>query len=246
MGKHIIIVGGVSVNDTGGHDDYPYNFINPAVFRAKLFKTDVTILVFAPPYRKRVTDQKKEHPQVAYSWAYECHLPFVSTATCPDLFKSKKKNLDHFLDVLKTAAKKYGATVKLLETKDDLTNQLIALKPIETVDYFGHSSRTGMFLQYSTTGSALPVGEVIWTAADAAKVTAGAVTGSFTSFGCNQGESGGLAEQLAKLWKVKAVGSDGKTDYITIGQGLPQPKSDNGYYSFPPGGAVRSPVAGTP
>ena len=246
MGKHIIIVGGVSVNDIGGHDAYPYNFINPAVARAKQYKTDVTILVFAPPYRKRVTDQKKEHPQVAYSWAYECHLPFVSTASCPDFFKSKTKNPDHFIDVLRTAAKKYGATTVLLETKDDLTNQLIALKPVETVDYFGHSNATGMFLQYSTTGSASPTGEVNWKQADATKVTAGVVTGSFTSFGCNQGDSGGLAEQLAKLWNIKAVGSDGKTDYGPIGQGQPQPSSANGYFSYPPGGAGRSAVPGRP
>ncbi len=76
-GVHIVIVGGVSVNDPGDHDQFPYNFINPAARRAIAFKGNTHVLMFTPPYEKRVRDQKKEHSTVKYSVVDEVQSPPV-------------------------------------------------------------------------------------------------------------------------------------------------------------------------
>jgi len=53
----------------------------------------------------------------------------------------------------------------------------------------------------------------------------------FNSYGCNQGEAGGLMEELHKLFKIKTVGSKIKTNYSPIGELKWKPKGDYVKYS---------------
>jgi hypothetical protein len=233
-GKHVIIVGGISVNDPGGHDLYPYNFINPAARRAKDYKSDVVVLIFAPPYETRAMEQGKEHSTVTMSYRDTCLLGVWDAKDCPAIFKSKEANARHFLEVMQGAGKRDGYPVIELRSAADLTAQLIAIRPIATVDYFGHANDKALFLQYST-GISPGAAEVMWTAADAAKVPVANFQGAaqFNSFGCNNGDPKGLGEQLRDLWGINVAGSLGRTDYAPIGQGATVPSTAGGYYLYP-------------
>lgn len=233
-GKHIIIVGGISVNDPGNHDLYPYNFINPAARRAKDYKNDVVMLVYAPPYETRAMEQDKEHSTVTLTYRDSCMLGIWDAKDCPALFKTKEVNLRHFLDVAQGAGKRDGYPVIELRSAAALTAELTRLKPIASIDYFGHANDKFLFLQYST-GVAPGAAEVTWGAADAAKVPAANFEAGarFNSFGCNNGDPKGLSEQLRDLWGIEATGSLGRTDYVTIGQGATVPSSSGGYYLYP-------------
>jgi hypothetical protein len=233
-GAHVLIVGGVSVNDPGGHDKYPYNFINSAARRAIAFRGNAHVLLYAPSYTIRVRKQKSEHRSVQITLVDECALP-LRLDICPNLFVTKVKNPHHFLDVLRGSGSKNGFAVATISGADDLTAALNGFESIETVHYFGHSNKTLMFLQYSTTGQLPAVGEVIWGKDQAANVKASQFTSTatFATYGCNQGEVGGLAESLRELWRIRTIGSQGKTDFDTIGQGMTFPKSTGGYYEYP-------------
>jgi hypothetical protein len=246
-GTHVIIVGGVSVNDPGEHDRYPYNFINPAVARAKDYKSDVVMLVFAPPYETRAMHQANEHSQVTLTYRDACYFGAWDAKDCPALFKTKEVNLRHFLDVAQGAAKANGFTVIELRTAADLTTELSKLKPIATIDYFGHSNAKSLFLQYST-GVSPGKAEVSWGVADAAKVPASNFLGGsrVTSFGCNNGDAGGLMEQLRDKWDITAVGSEGRTDSEPIGRGEKRPSSAGGFYVYPKGAKAPRAKLATP
>lgn len=238
-GIQVIIIGGISVNDPGGHDRFPYNFINPAARRAKKYKAkggDVLVIVFSPPYETRVEKQGKEHRSVTYTQVDDCSLPFVSVSWCPDFAMTTKPDPRHFINVLKKAGLKDGYKVIEMRDKDGLTSTLQGLSLIASIDYFGHSDDKYMFLEYSSIVSR--VSKVYWGEAEAKAVPATkfAPGASFVSFGCNQGDPGGLAEQLRGVWKLRTVGSNGKTDFEPIGAGLEQPTSALGYLEYPADG----------
>jgi hypothetical protein len=243
---HIIIVGGVSVNDPGGHDRYPYNFINPGVMRAREYLkaepgSKVIMFIFAPPYEKRVMYQgvdppgppkaMAEHAKVTVGTITKCE-PFLWVfETCTTV-----KNTRHFIDIAGKSAKDAGFDMREIRTADELTDALKLLRPIKTIDYFGHSSADAMFLSYNTDQSRFSGGEVTWGMTDAAKIPSSqfASGAAFYSFGCYQGDSGGLAQQIRAVWPgVTAHGSDGFSHFETIGQGKPFPRSDNGWYKYP-------------
>jgi hypothetical protein len=59
----------------------------------------------------------------------------------------------------------------------------------------------------------------------------------FVSYGCNQGNPGGLAQQLSEkaMWSIPCIASVGKTDYQPIGQLNPFPASAGGWVSYTDG-----------
>jgi hypothetical protein len=234
-GNHVVIVGGVSVNDPGGHDAYPYNFINPGAKRAIAFGKNVHLILYEPSYEIRVRDQLKEHSSVTITMVDDCYVPMVSAASCPSLFKHKVKNVHHFLEVVRRSADKNGFGLSTIRTADDLTAKLNDFDAIETIHYFGHSNADYCFLQYSTTGKSPAIGEVVWGLDDAKKVDSSKFiqTATFATYGCNQGEVGALADQLRTQWKIRTIGSEGKTSYVPIGQGQAFPESASGYYQYP-------------
>ncbi|MBR0665990.1 hypothetical protein GXW71_16645 [Roseomonas hellenica] len=235
-GTHVIIVGGISVNDPGGHDRFPYNFMNPAVARARKYGSNVLIIIFAPSYETRVEKQDKEHNSVTYTYSDTCLWGLFSAESCPALIRSKQRNPRHFLNVLSKAAGGGKFSVQEIRDKQGLTDKLKNLASIASIDYFGHSNPEYMFLEYSVSVSGS--GTVTWGDADAAAVPAGKFEAGagFISFGCNQGDPKGLAEQLRARWRIRTVGSNGKTDFAPIGRGEPQPSSALGYYEYPAAG----------
>lgn len=236
MATHVVIIGGISVNDPGRHDRFPYNFINPGIKRGIAYrqaKKEVTVIVFAPPYRTRATDQRGEHKVVEMTWLDSCREDRHVPPPCPQGSKVYKiKNPEHLLNVPRDSASKHRFALVEIDRADRLTGTLNSLGKIERIDYFGHSDKTRLFLQYSTRGS--PRVEVAWGADEAAKVPASKFTptATFTSFGCNQGDAGGLASKLRELWGIRTVGSEGKTDYEPIGQGKAFPSSADGYFEY--------------
>lgn len=229
--SHIFIVGGISVNDKDDHDLFPYNFINPAVRRAKQYvkdgvsASDVTIAMYTPSYETRALKQKKEHSTVQVS-----QLPCASwNFLCKKGVTAKPKNKEHFRDVARNASHAAGFTFLELRSAGDLTDLLKKTKPIASIHYFGHSNAASMFLEYSRDGRGK--GTVTWGEAEAKNVPKSnfASDAIFVSYGCNQADSGGLVAQLHKLWGVTTIGSRGKTDYGPIGQGHAVPDSNGSY-----------------
>lgn len=223
---HFVVIGGVSVNDKT-HDAFPYNFINSGVRKAKKIAGDVTVVIYAPSYVRRVENQSKEHSTVTVTQSCSSADVFGYKITywCED-------NKRHFLDVTKKAVLGAGKKYKEISTAADLTSVLVAESKIESIHYFGHSNPDSLFLEYSSVspGSSMDY----WGASDAASVPkANFASGAqFVSYGCNQGDRGGLAEKLHALWDITATGSDGKTDFGPIGRGETYPTSANGYYQY--------------
>jgi hypothetical protein len=211
-GNHIIIVGGTSVNNAT-HDANPWNFLNPGTRRAKALKTAVTMILYTPSYERRVTGQKKEH----------------SSVTNPT------KDVQYFVKKMESVAKDNKFTLVKIKSAAELTAQLKLLSDLETVDYFGHSNATDMFLEYSSLDDS--VSKDYWGAKDAASIKPSqfAKAAVWASYGCNQGDVGGLAEKLRELWQVRTIGSRGKTDFEITGPfgGPTYPTSASGYVEYP-------------
>jgi len=212
VGTHVVIIGGVSVNNKT-HDRNPWNFINPAFRRAKAIKRSVVMIMYTPSYERRVTNQKTEHSSV----------------------DNPKKDREYFAKVAEGLAKKDGFTFVKITNAGELTTVLKNLKETETIDYFGHSNDKGAFLEYSSIEDS--VSKDYWRVTDAANVPASKFSSGavFASYGCNQGDPGGLAEALRKQWGIRTIGSVGKTDFeITGPYGGPTfPTSAGGYVEYP-------------
>lgn len=240
---YIIVAGGISVNDPGRHDAFPYNFLNPAVAKAKQLRGrgDVIVAVFTPSYEERVKSQDKEHSTVKHTtlpcsaawWEWACNKGYIDAPRDPQ----------HFVRVGRKHAADAGATFKELRSAADLTGVLNAASSIDAVYYFGHSNKKDMFLEYSV--SVPGSGTVTWGAAQAAGVSKSKFAGGakFVSYGCNQGDAGGLAQQLSETsrWGIRCIGSKGKTDFVPIGQGKPVPDSAGGWVAY--GSGVQEPNA---
>lgn len=210
--RHIIIVGGVSVNNTT-HDANPFNFINPGVRRAKALKTNVAVIIYTPGYELRVAGQKAEHKAV----------------------ENPKKDKQYFFKVVQKAAADNGFTALEIRSAAGLTPLLLNYTGIATIDYFGHSDSKFAFLEYSSISNGASSdywGEVEAAAVKPSRFAAGAV---FASYGCNQGDSLGLAEKFRALWRVRTIGSRGKTNFDVTGPfgGPTFPTSRGGYVAYP-------------
>jgi hypothetical protein len=242
---HVIIVGGVSVNDPERHDLYPYNFIDPGVMRGKEYLradpgSKVVLFIMTPPYEKRVLYQGVDPPgdNKAVPEDDDVKMTYVKNCTTWLFYEhcTTTKNTRHFIDVAAKSSKAAGIDIREFQTADQLTDGLKLLSPIKTIDYFGHSSADNMFLSYNTNQATLAGGEVMWGMVDAARIPSHqfAPGARFYSFGCYQGDSGGLAQQIRAVWPgVTAFGSDGYSHYQPIGQGKPFPRSTNGWYMYP-------------
>src|SRR5205823_1689893 len=92
----------------------------------------------------------------------------------------------------------------------ELTEVLRATPRIASVHYFGHSAATQMFLKYSVSRPA--EAEVVWGADEAKQVPRSQFLSDavFASYGCSQGDPGGLADQIRKIWKIRTFGSRGR------------------------------------
>ena len=210
-GKHVIIIGGVSVNNTT-HDGNPWNFINPAIRRAKALKTSVVLILYTPNYERRVANQKDEHRAV----------------------ENPKKDPDYFAKKVESLAKEHGFTLHKIKSADELTAQLKAIDSIETIDFFGHSNIDSIFLEYSSIEDS--VSKDTWKLADAKHVRPSQFADSavFASYGCYQGDAGGLAEKLRDQWKIRTIGSRKTTNFEITGPfgGPTFPTSTGGYVEF--------------
>jgi hypothetical protein len=210
--NHIIIVGGTSVNNAT-HDANPWNFINPAIRRGKALKTSVSVILYTPSYERRVANQKKEHSSV----------------------ENPKKDPQYFANKVESVAKDNKFTLYKITSAADLTAKLKTFTSIATIDYFGHSNPNAMFLEYSSLEDS--VSKDYWQASDAPTIKPSQFTKSavFASYGCNQGDAGALAEKLREVWRIRTIGSRGKTDFEITGPfgGPTFPTSAGGYVEYP-------------
>jgi RHS repeat-associated protein len=232
----VVISGGTSVNDPNRHDLSGWNFLNTAVRRAKALEADlkkkgkkeeVVLIVYAPPYERRAIAEKKPS--------------------------------NYYLDIVRKAISGTGVKIVEIRKKDDLTKELVKFPSgsITSLDYFGHSSKDYLLLEYSSTpqtngthdggGNLLPTpgkptSNDFWGGTDTKNHDANnvpktqfALGATVASYGCHQGEKGGFSEMVNKIWGVASQGSDGRTDYgkAGAGGGPPFPSSANGYITYP-------------
>jgi hypothetical protein len=229
QGEHVIIVGGISVNDPEDHDKWPLNFLAAGWIWAKRLKRNVRMIMFTPPYEARVAEQKKEHVKVI--------VPLEPRRTRKG---PRKKDQQHFLKLMQQQAKALKFALVLIKTSAELTAALKRCTRVASIHYFGHSSRDYCYLDFSMNGSGLS-GEQNWSAQDAIGVadTLFEPGATFSSYGCHQGEDDGLAYKLCAIWRIKTLGAIGKTHYGPIGRRKPSPfPTAPGYVAYVPAGDV--------
>ena len=236
-----VIAGGVAVNDpksNGSHDRFPYNFLNPVAMKAKeLIKAgkSVSVAVYVPAYEARALKQVNEHATVTVG-ALPCSAAPSKweELKCDVGYSDPPKDSQHFIKIIRNSVTSAGATYVPLRSGKELNQLFIKTKNIEGIYYFGHSNDKQMFLEYGVT---VPmVGTETWGVPRAKHVpkTNLASGAKFVSYGCNQGDPGGLCESLSKssLWGIRCVGSIGKTNFGPIGQGQPYPSTNGGWVAY--------------
>jgi RHS repeat-associated protein len=227
----VVVAGGTSVNDPEKHDQSGWNFLNTAVRRAIALEADikgkgknkeVVLVIYVPPYERRAASEGKVR--------------------------------NHYLRIVRQAVSGKGIKVVEIRASAELTSQLVEMPnaSITSLDYFGHSDSENWFLEYSSTpqtnGTHDAAGNLLavrvpantgdsWGPTDAKKVPKSrfALGATVSSYGCNQGEPGGFADVVNKIWDVATKGSLGRTDYIDAGAhgGASFPASEQGYQTYP-------------
>jgi RHS repeat-associated protein len=201
-----VIAGGISVNDPNAHDRWALNFLQAAALKvAQLQKAGIgpiTLVMYTSSYERRA---KFEH-----------------------------KNKNYYVNLMRSKAKKYGYKLVTIASSAEFTSLLNSLRPgsVNEVDYYGHSNAASMFFEYSSVKPTYSTD--FWGAEDAQNVNTAifAPGASWRSYGCNQGDDGGLMDQLNSMWNIKTVGSMGKTNFEPVGRGILPPSSAQGYRTF--------------
>lgn len=239
---HYIIAGGTSVNENQGHHDrYPLNFLDAAYAKAKQLKADdksanVIVLMYTPSYEARVRDQESEHERVTgcpkwKTWLSLCK-PLDTRASRTNV--DGEPNAEYFEDVMEERAKEVGFQLVPITSRSELTSELNDTDRglITSVSYFGHSTAESFLLDYGIDG--LRASADRWGFDQIKDVSAGrfAPGARFASYGCKQGDPGGLAQAVSFGWKIETTGSQGNTDYGVIGGGATYPDSTSGYVTY--------------
>ncbi len=237
-GPHVIIIGGVSVNEPT-HDKYPFNFIELALRRGEGYGKNVHYIFFAPSYEARVKHQKNEYKWMLWNTrptdGCEKGSLWHAWQHAPDPTKWEK-DPEHFLIYTRSKAKSHDAKVTAILTADELTKVLNGIDKIASVDYYGHSTATAIYLDFGIDGTFNSKQQ--WTRKQAGQVAASRFlrSATFSSFGCKQGQDDGLAPALRDLWKIRTIGAEGKTDYTALSKDKTTmfPDAAGGYYLFSP------------
>ena len=152
---------------------------------------------------------------------------------------------------MQAAAQRGGWQLVTISSASELTYHFnkSKTKGVTSIDYFGHSNAELMFLEYSSVtpeistdywgeDEARKVRKEIFSVETKTSVVRGrrvvttTPTAIFSTYGCNQGDPGGLAERLHQLWGIVTQGSRGKTDFAPIGRGETYPSTEGGYVIF--------------
>lgn len=227
----LVVAGGTSVNDPNAHDQFAWNFLNASVFRARELVKE---------YRNNPTKYPDAKVYVImYTPSYERRARFEG------------KPPDHFLKIMEAAAARDGFTLVTITSAAELTYHFnkSKTKGVTSIDYFGHSNKNNLFLEYS---SVVPEYSTdMWGADQAAlvrkeifseetivrivrgrRVETKRPTAIFSTYGCYQGEPNGLAQKLHEIWGIITKGSIGATDFEPIGRLETYPSSAGGYVWF--------------
>ncbi len=193
-GSHVIIAGGTSVKDPGGHDESGWNFLNAASVRAQNIKKNdptakVTVIMYSPvnlSYQKRAV--------------------------------SEGKNKDYYEKIMSDSARNKGFELIIIRKADQLTPTLNTAKDgqVKQLEYFGHSNPDDFFLEYSSDKPSVTTD--FWGKRDVANVRKGmfAVGAEVNLYGCNLGAAGGLAQEMKNKWGFKTTASDTATNFKTV------------------------------
>jgi len=227
----LVIAGGTSVNDPNAHDKFAWNFLNAAARRANALVQE---------YKNSPKKYKDAKVYVImYTPSYERRAQFEG------------KPSDYFLKIMQAAAQRGGWQLVTISSAPELTYHFnkSKTKGVTSIDYFGHSNAELMFLEYSSVtpeistdywgeDEARKVRKEIFSVETKTSVVRGrrvvttTPTAIFSTYGCNQGDPGGLAERLHQLWGIVTQGSRGKTDFAPIGRGETYPSTEGGYVIF--------------
>jgi len=213
------------------HDRFSWNFLNAAARRAKALVQE---------YRNNPKKYKDAKVYVImYTPSYERRA------------RAEGKPLDYFLKKMQEAAARDGWQLVTISSAAELTYHFNKSKTREvtSIDYFGHSNANLLFLEYSSViperstdfwggSDALNVRKEIFSVETRVSIVRGrrvvttTPTAVFSTYGCNQGDEFGLAQQLHEIWGIMTKGSRGKTDFEPIGRLETFPSSEGGYVIF--------------
>lgn len=221
------MIGGVrrAPDPKGEHDLSSHHFYTAAAREAqkraealrKSGSTDkLTVIMYEPAYEVRATNDKKADP---------------ATGTVDPHYHRK---------LMEKAASRDHYEVKFVRTKKEMLDEMAkatATNPMKNGGYFGHTTKDKFLLDYGEnpppSGTTEDVAYQTISLDDLKKAGVRFQPDAhFASYGCNQGEPGGMMEQLSKDQHIKTSGSDGKTKYQAIGQGYSIPYSVNGYSTY--------------
>ncbi|MDB6006866.1 MAG: hypothetical protein JWR15_3853 [Prosthecobacter sp.] len=227
--SEVYLVGGV-LRSKGSHDQSAHHFYTSAARVARdraaaLKKTGspdkVTVIMYEPAYEVRATNDKKTDPVTG------------------------KLDPQYHRKIMETAAKRDGYEAKFVRSHHEMDNEMAKIStqtPIKNGGYFGHSDKDDFFLDYGEHAPGSGSEDVATKYLSAGDLKAAGVKfhpdAHFASYGCSQGDAGGMMEQLSKDHNIKTTGSDGKSEYESVGRGYSIPRSTNGYTSYQNGKSI--------
>ena len=183
----VIIAGGCTITDLD-HDNSAFNFLNASSNRAKALKPKlkpgekIHVIVYMPNYKKREKNPRADHEKT-----------------------------NNYSRIMTAKAKQHGFEFVPVDHADDVIGYInkIGKGKLDGMDYFGHSNKDTMMLDYDgTTSDYLNMED--WN-----KLNPNIFGKGFAmrSYGCSQGMKGGMMEQMAKKWHIPTTGSTTLTDY---------------------------------
>lgn len=228
MNTHVIVVGGIAINDKE-HDIYPWAFLNAASARMSQHRrgNKSILIMYTPNYEKRVTHQK---PELEH----------------PDTDKTDK-NIHRYKEKMIRICRDKGFNFIAVRTAKELHSSLKSCRPIETLEYFGHSDKNYWFLDYTMPVADNPDINIgrdksaqYWGLKDAKDLGAAGFTksGLFISYGCRQGQRLGLCHAVAVRLSIRGIGSEIRTNYEVEGW-IPRGE----FYEYNPKISTESPTS---
>lgn len=239
--SEVYLVGGVhrTGDSKNTHDNSAHHFYTSAArvagqradaLRKSGSPDKVSVIMYEPAYEVRAMNDGKTEP---------------ATGAKDPRFHQK---------IMEDSARRHNYDLKFVRSKAEMLQKMsnaTASSPMKKGGYFGHSSKDKLLIDYGQTPP--PAGtsqDVACQTIDADDLKKAGVNfhpdAHFTSYGCFQGEPGGMMEQMSKNHGITTSGSRGRSNYESVGQGYAIPRSTNEYSSFKNGLPISPLVASPP
>lgn len=122
-----------------------------------------------------------------------------------------------YINWIKEQAEKRGVTLKWISSGKEAIRAINSQRNIKTFDYFGHSNKHCLMLDYGAKIMAASKDFIHEKDLHKIRKKAFAPNAICQSYGCHTGES--MSQTWKKTLGIPLIGATGKTDYVVVGSG---------------------------